>query len=421
MQVPVRREGVIIKQAIVSPEDFEMVSKYPWSLIVIQLKDSENYYAQAKIDGRTTKMHRLIMGAGPDDSLVDHLDSDGLNNQRCNLRFATHSQNNNNRPKLAGTSSKFVGVSWDKRSCKWTGICRGKFLGYFAEETEAALAYDKEAIRQFGISAKTNGFLTDEEKLIELNKAPIVKVKRELPVGVTLTDSGRFKATLYANKKLLNLGVFDDKSEAELAVVAKRKEMEESKRKKHAELRICRNKHGQAILYAHDKNKNVTGEIIVDDEDWHTLAQTSWWINNYGYPYGNVKGKDVGIHQVLVPAAKTVNHINHNKLDNRRSNLHSATIENQNQSKPKRLTNKSTSKYIGVSKNGVSKNGLFRACISTGGKNVHLGHYADEEIAAAVYNMAAKLLHSNPHLNDVTERDIVLSETVQGNLRSLQG
>ena len=53
---------------------------------------------------------------------------------------------------------------------------------------------------------------------------------------------------------------------------------------------------------------------------------------------------------------------------------------------------------------------------------MHLGNYADEERAAAIYDMAAKLLHSNPHLNDVTiENEIVLSETVQGNLRSLQG
>lgn len=123
------------------------------------------------------------------------------------------------------------------------------------------------------------------------------------------------------------------------------------------------------------------------------------------------------MHQVLVPGAKTVNHKNHNKMDHRKSNLHSATIHNQNQSKDKRVTEKTTSKYLGVSQ---LKNGKFRSCISKNHQSIHLGNYLSEEDAAAVYNKAASLLHSDPHLNDVTTEDtIILSETVQGNLASL--
>ena len=86
VQVPVKRDGVIVKQAIVSPEDFEMVSKYSWTLIVVQLKNSENFYAQAKVDGRTTRMHRLIMGAGPGKCCITNLSASSIKGTSTDIK-----------------------------------------------------------------------------------------------------------------------------------------------------------------------------------------------------------------------------------------------------------------------------------------------------------------------------------------------
>jgi hypothetical protein len=107
-----------------------------------------------------------VMAAGPWRAItdpkteVDHWNRDGLRNTRRNLRLATRSQNNANRRKQAGCSSGYRGVSWSKHASKWKAqisidgkVC---FLGYFASEVRAALAYDTAARERFGEFANCN-------------------------------------------------------------------------------------------------------------------------------------------------------------------------------------------------------------------------------------------------------------------------
>lgn len=104
-------------------------------------------------------MHRFILGdeAGP---VTDHKDGNGMNNTRHNLRPCNHAQNQCNRQPKANGSSRFKGVSWHKRAAKWVAIIRQHgvthHLGTFANEEDAARAYDAEAIIRFGDFARPN-------------------------------------------------------------------------------------------------------------------------------------------------------------------------------------------------------------------------------------------------------------------------
>jgi hypothetical protein len=109
---------------------------------------------------KTLRLHREIMNA-PDGLLVDHRNGNGLDNRRDNLRLATHGENASNRRKTKSkTTSRFIGVCFDKKRGQWPGqiTYRGKkiWLGRFKSEVEAAKAYDAAAKKYHGEFARLN-------------------------------------------------------------------------------------------------------------------------------------------------------------------------------------------------------------------------------------------------------------------------
>lgn len=133
------------KVALIDDEDYEVVSLFKWQA----MKCRNTYYAYTII--RTNKartslfMHRLILNA-PDNKFTDHADNDGLNNRKYNLRFLTNQQNQMNRPKRhKNCTSKYKGVHWDKCHNKWIAKFHRQFIGYFNNETDAAIAYNEKA------------------------------------------------------------------------------------------------------------------------------------------------------------------------------------------------------------------------------------------------------------------------------------
>lgn len=103
---------------------------------------SHGYAAQKNRSG-VIYLHKLIIGDSLDE--VDHIDGDKLNNRRSNLRFATHSQNNMNKPRQSNNTTGFKGVHKLKSTGKYQAYIKkdGKriHLGTYSTAQDAARAY----------------------------------------------------------------------------------------------------------------------------------------------------------------------------------------------------------------------------------------------------------------------------------------
>lgn len=123
--------------AIIDADDLMHVCGRKWQAHA--RRDGKGYYA---VDSSGTRMHRLLMGPG-DGQIVDHIDGDGLNNTRKNLRIGTQSQNCVNRKTTPGRYMRGV-RKWKRR---WKASIKvgnkQKHLGIFASELEAHEAYLK--------------------------------------------------------------------------------------------------------------------------------------------------------------------------------------------------------------------------------------------------------------------------------------
>ncbi|NQT02028.1 MAG: HNH endonuclease [Planctomycetes bacterium] len=150
------------KFTIVDADDYEHLNKCKWSC----QKIGNTFYAYRNESYKKIAMHHEIMNA-PKGMVVDHIDGNGLNNRKSNLRICTQAQNNQNKRPKRNCSSKYKGVSFHKFSKKWEVqiACNKKreHVGRFDDEIEAALAYDRKAGELFGEFAYLNFKTTDSK------------------------------------------------------------------------------------------------------------------------------------------------------------------------------------------------------------------------------------------------------------------
>lgn len=152
---------------LIDIEDLELINKYTWH---VNYNKAGNCYARTtiRVEGKQKKvfMHRLITGAkqGFD---IDHINRNGLDNRKINLRLVTRSQNAMNSVSNKNTSSKYKGVTWKNNNNKWevaiTKLGQRYYLGLYQDEIQAAKVYDLKAKELFGKYALLN-FPESEDK-----------------------------------------------------------------------------------------------------------------------------------------------------------------------------------------------------------------------------------------------------------------
>ncbi len=141
--------------ALISPQDEERVRAYRWRVFdagytMCAIRNIYKTRSDGKLIRTTQSMHRFITGA-PDNLHVDHINRDGLDNRRENLRLLPPIRNNENRNPWGVTGFRGVDIRGNKYRARITlpGGARIE-IGLFSTPQEAARAYDRKALEVWG-------------------------------------------------------------------------------------------------------------------------------------------------------------------------------------------------------------------------------------------------------------------------------
>lgn len=145
--------------ALVDDEDYEELMQWEWRCASAKCL---HYAVRGKrIKGKYVQiqMHQVILNT-PYGYDTDHINGNGLDNRKGNLRVATHLQNCHNTRIHSDNTSGYKGVTWDKSVKKWKAQIgvnnKNRYLGIFNDRLEAAKAYNEAAKKYYGKFAHLN-------------------------------------------------------------------------------------------------------------------------------------------------------------------------------------------------------------------------------------------------------------------------
>jgi hypothetical protein len=133
---------------------------------------------------------------------------------------------------------------------------------------------------------------------------------------------------------------------------------------------------------------NTNKIFYFDSEDFDKIKDLPWYENSYGYITSNKNKKNISLSRFLMNynGKLQIDHIDVDKLNNKKSNLRIATPDIQSKNKKKSQKKKYSSIYKGVC---LTKTGKWRASIKSNYKYIHIGMFDTEEEAALAYNKVA--------------------------------
>ena len=144
------------------PEDYERLARYKWHAMKCRHTFYAARYGRRDKDGKRKcyMMHREIMKL-EGETVCDHINGNGLDNRKANLRPATRAQNGWNRRKgRIKSRSRYKGLAWDSKDKRWEVRIsvngRRIYIGRFQDQMKAARAYDRAARKYHGQYAQFN-------------------------------------------------------------------------------------------------------------------------------------------------------------------------------------------------------------------------------------------------------------------------
>lgn len=333
---------------LVSEEDWFYLKQYKWQV-------HNQGYCQGRIKGKVSIMHNIIIGK-KEGYVIDHINGNRLDNRRENLRHVTPSQNAQNK-----TKKEVIGVC-QRDDNKWmaemTYNKKKIYIGIFSSLKDAQTMYDKYVIYYYNLRdnelyvPRTNFIYSFEE---------IKKIKDEMKVYITDKENKKKmlpdNISLRENGKSYRIGIEDKKyffkfdktvSTLEEAIIIRDEKLRELDLLKeqyriiyYNNTKITKTKEGVPCINLNCKN-NLDIYALVDEEDWHNINLYSWRIDESGgYAVSTINGSPIRMHRYLMNCSfndkKIVDHINGNRLDNRKTNLRLVShIENCKNNKSSR-------------------------------------------------------------------------------------
>lgn len=186
------------KTVLIDDESYQLIKD--WNLNLV--KESNSFYVVCYKNGVSAKLHRIIMGVSDPKIFIDHIDGNGLNNIKSNLRVATLAENSRNAGVTKRSTTGYKGVyrykDGNKNAGRYTAALKinGKSIlgGYFSSAEDAAKKYNELALKYHGEFANLNEINGNRGNEIYIK--PIKKVISQSDCkygyrGVTKAKDGR--------------------------------------------------------------------------------------------------------------------------------------------------------------------------------------------------------------------------------------
>lgn len=362
------KQGDIVGHAICSAQDFACLSMHTWWRSSSTVDD---WYPVTIIKGKNIRMHKYVMNIIQkieitDGMVIDHKNRVRYDNHRENLRLVTKSQNAQNRPKKEGTSSIYNGISYVTKAKKFMAKVRHNkqtiFIGYFETEIEAVEAYDRYLAHNSDIHKKMN----NETLRNKYRSEPLIHPKKKKTnknkfIGVSKNGENKFRAQIQIDGKTLRIAITDTENEAAIKYdeYIVRHGLQNRLNFPQNYPDYVPNRVTKTTIVSEIDSNTVQISLngaqqecaLIDKEDYEKVKYMPCSINS-GYVNIYNEGVAMRLSRYLMNEKRediVVDHINGNRVDNRKSNLRAVSrkLNAQNKSKHK----DATSIYMGVMKN----------------------------------------------------------------------